>query len=173
MPAPLDNILEILGEETHPEIRHIRRGTHPGSQWWLKTICPDPQAIQLDREGWGAEWFNLSRDLRHVVHLTPIAYDWEGNKIAWTMSVWLRQDVDAVIIDTGSNTRIDLVERVVGERNTVQQLREVMDLITEIPREHIEAAIESLESRIPAEKPDPRKKFRVIRNEQIDSANTK
>lgn len=106
---PLDKFLQ---NAKHPVVYHILHGKHPGKNWWLKTICPDPTAERLDTDGYGHLWGQFNHMYPNLVTLTDLAFDWIGNKIPYTYSVWLNVEIDIVIKSLDS---IEFIKRHEGD----------------------------------------------------------
>jgi len=101
---------DFLNNFKHPTVYHIQYGRHPGNSWWLKTICPDPNLKQLDLEGFGNLWFNFADRYSNLIKLTDIAFDWTGEKIPNTWTVWLNDKMDVIITDINEIKFVDKFE---------------------------------------------------------------
>ena len=123
------NITTILKNSTHPEVYHFRNGNHPGSNWYLKTVCPMPNLSQLDKYGYGLLWNSVAYDHPESVKLVAHAYDWEGKEIPYMASVWLDTECD-VILSFGElcGYNVLLVDRNIGNEFYVKNLREIISI---------------------------------------------
>jgi hypothetical protein len=118
----LDQLKDFLSTHLHPEVHHLRNMCHPGLDFWLKTICPDPRLIALDKEKWGYTWSENAEKYPNLISLVDVAFDWEGTKIPYTWSVWLHRSVDALIFVEGN---ILLVEKSIGSYNMFLELNKL------------------------------------------------
>jgi hypothetical protein len=109
-----EELKEFLLTHPHPEIHHLRNLCHPGLHFWLKTVCPDPRLISLDKEKWGFIWSENAEKYSNLIQLVDVAFDWHGNKIPYTWSIWLHKSVDALMFIEG---QILLVEKAIGSYN--------------------------------------------------------
>lgn len=92
----IESFLESLKQFRNPEMYHIQSSTHPGINWRLKTICPDPRLIRLDKERLGEKWFNFAESFPDFVQLVDTAFDWQGEPISYTFSVWVLKNYDVI-----------------------------------------------------------------------------
>lgn len=130
--AYFHDITNFLRTSTHPEVYHFRAGNHPGEEWYLKTVCPMPNLMQIDKFGHGLLWKALSEESPESVKIVPCAYDWEGNDIPYMASVWLNVECDIIIsmnLKTGYN--LILVDRIVGGDFYVNNLLELLEVARE------------------------------------------
>ena len=126
------DITNFLRTSTHPEVYHFRAGNHPGETWYLKTVCPMPDLMQIDKFGHGLLWQTLSGENPEAVKIVPYAYDWEGNDIPYMASVWLNIECEIIISmhpKTGYN--LILVDRMVGGDFYVKNLLELLEVARE------------------------------------------
>lgn len=84
-----DGVWEILDSSIPPEITHYRQGHHPGVGWWLKTVVPNSDSLDLLRL-----WMALSQKHSGLIAITSWAYDWQENVIANCSSIWIREGTD-------------------------------------------------------------------------------
>lgn len=127
--AYFHNITDFLKNSTHPEIYHFRAGNHPGAAWYLKTVCPMPDLMQIDKFGHGLLWQTLAAENPESVKIIPHAYDWEGKDIPYMVSVWLNIVCDIIIFmhpKTGYN--LSFVDRIVGEEYYINNIFELVEL---------------------------------------------
>lgn len=124
------NITDILRNSIHPEVYHFRNGNHPGSNWYLKTVCPMPNLSQIDKYGYGLLWNSVAYDNPNSTKLVAHAYDWYGKEIPYMASVWLNIECD-VILSFGqlNGYNILLVDRNTGNEFYVKNLREILNII--------------------------------------------
>ena len=126
------DITNLLRTSIHPEVCHFRAGNHPGINWYLKTVCPMPNLMQIDKFGYGLMWSTLAEEDSNSVKIVPHAYDWEGNDIPYMASVWLNIECDIIISmhpKTGYN--LILVDRNIGSDFYVNNLLELLVLARE------------------------------------------
>lgn len=116
------NIADFLAAATHPEIFHYRAGLHPGAGWWLKTVCPAGDAERQDRLGLARAWTALQERYPGAILLTANAFDWLGNRLNYTWSIWLREAHDATMVLDGRTPVFALVERQDGDRYATEML---------------------------------------------------
>lgn len=109
------DIVAFLESSTHPELYHVKAGSHPGPNWYLKTICPTPNLIRADTEGYGRSWEWFAKSNSALVKLVNIAFDWEGEKIPYASSIWIRQDIDILWEETGHTNEHALTFKVVSK----------------------------------------------------------
>lgn len=121
-------IIKELEDAAHPEVFHFRCGNHPGSDWYLKTVCPMPKLRQIDKIGYGILWHNISHEHPDEIKLVPHAYDWNGNEIPYMTSVWLGVESDVIIkFESLTGLNIILVDRDVGKQFYIESLRSLID----------------------------------------------
>lgn len=127
-----ENITDILRNSTHPEVYHFRNGNHPGSNWYLKTVCPMPNLSQIDKFGYGLLWNSVAYDNPASTKLVAHAYDWDGKEIPYMASVWLNIECD-VILSFGqlNGYNVLLVDRKTGNEFYVKNLRELLAITRE------------------------------------------
>lgn len=122
------NITNFLRTSIHPEVSHFRAGNHPGEEWYLKTVCPMPNLMQIDKYGHGLLWQALAKENPIDIKIVPHAYDWEGNDIPYMASIWLNIECD-IIISMHPKTGYTLisVDRHVGEEFYINSLFELLE----------------------------------------------
>lgn len=121
-------IIEELKNTVHPEEYHFRNGNHPGSNWYLKTVCPTPNLKQIDKIGYGVLWSNIERNHPNEVKIVPHAYDWHGNEIPYMASIWINIESDVIIkMDYIDGIKIVLVDRDIGNQYYVENIKELID----------------------------------------------
>jgi hypothetical protein len=79
-----DQVWHVLHEWVPPEITHYVMDSHPGINWYLKTVVPlqsDPPVITY--------WQQIAHMHDNLVQIQPIAYDWQGDAIPACASVWI------------------------------------------------------------------------------------
>jgi hypothetical protein len=91
-PINFESILDLLKTSVPPEISHYRRSTHPGKDWWLKTVIPTNQTA-----GPNIMWKKIQQKEPLNVLLTNSAVDWFENPIKDAHTVWVRQGIDLVV----------------------------------------------------------------------------
>lgn len=101
MTYDLSGITAFLQQAVHPEIHHFRNGSHPGPGWWLKTVCPDPAIPRVDGLGFGRSWQDFADRHPGLVRVVPVAFNWSGDIIAETFSVWVADDRDITVTQVG------------------------------------------------------------------------
>lgn len=92
------DLKKFLLENKNPEMRMLERGIHPGKNFWLKTIFPNPET-RLDSEKYGYRWINLFLSYPDRVSIVKSAFDWSGEEIPNTWSAFLYRDVDVIYND--------------------------------------------------------------------------
>lgn len=110
-------LTEELKNKIHPEIYHFRVGNHPGPEWFLKTVCPIPNLIQIDKYGYGTLWHELTQEYPTKIKIVPYAYDWNGNEIPYMVSVWVNKKIDILISLSDNGFNISMVERQIGNEH--------------------------------------------------------
>lgn len=121
-------ILKELENATHPEEFHFRHGNHPGSDWYLKTVCPMPNLKQIDTIGYGILWDNLASEHSNEIKSVPHAYDWFGNEIPYMMSIWIDVKSDVIIkFEPSTGLNVILVDRDVGQQFHVESLKHLIE----------------------------------------------
>lgn len=94
------NIAEILSKGISPEITHFQKNSHPGQNWWLKTVVPpEHKLIEL--------WNRIHAQHPHQVKIEPGAWDWYQNPIPNCLTIWLDHSIDIRIKKIRS--RLDFV----------------------------------------------------------------
>lgn len=96
-PINFENILDLLKTSVPPEISHYRSGTHPGKDWWLKTVIPTDKSA-----GPTIMWKKIQQKEPLNVLLTNSAVDWFENTIENANSVWIRHGID-LVVDVADN----------------------------------------------------------------------
>ncbi len=125
-------ILKELEDAIHPEVFHFRNGNHPGSEWYLKTVCPMPKLRQIDKIGYGILWSNIANEHPDEVKLVAHAYDWRGDEIPYMTSVWLDVESDVIIkMEPLTGLNIVLVDRDVGKQFYIESLRTLINFTRE------------------------------------------
>jgi hypothetical protein len=117
-----DELGTLLKDKEHPETHHLNNDCHPGRTWWIKTVCPSIEHPELDFLGITKKWQELEKEYPSLVYINEVAFDWDGNIISKTNSVWLRQNVDVLIILIGEEVHIQLLPRLDGESLTISNL---------------------------------------------------
>ena len=87
------DVWHILSTGVPPEISHFRNQTHPGRQYWLKTVIPCREADHTLFDLWA----RVVQQHPSTVEITDQAYDWNGAIIPGAHSVWVREGVDVVL----------------------------------------------------------------------------
>ena len=88
-----NNVWHILSTGVPPEISHFRNQTHPGRQFWLKTVIP---SRDIDHHLFDL-WARVIQQHSLSVQITDQAYDWFENIIPGAHSIWVREGIDVVL----------------------------------------------------------------------------
>jgi hypothetical protein len=84
-----DGVWEILDNSIPPEICHYRQGHHPGVGWWLKTVVPNSDPIELLKV-----WQALAAKHHGLISISAWAYDWQEALIPNCSTIWIRDGAD-------------------------------------------------------------------------------
>lgn len=157
-----EDILELLKKGQDPEYWHYYYDVHPGQYWWLKTIFPAPHV--KDQWNYARSWMDYAATTNSVF-LTDVAFDFFGNVIADTWSVWVFYPFDILIHDNGKGLEFQKVMRHAGTRVAAE---EILDLCCDIKTpetEEIEKAANTVLRRLDnLDAKYKRRKFRIIKN---------
>lgn len=126
-------ILEELRNKPNPEVHHFNNGNHPGPSWYLKTVCPTPHLKQIDKCGYGNMWLNLAAECPDKIRLVPHAYDWNGDKIPYMVSVWIEVNHDIIftVAEPPQGIKVVLVDRNTGKEYYFKNLLHVINACRE------------------------------------------
>jgi hypothetical protein len=140
-----DQILSTLDNSIHPEVYHFRHGSHPGKNWFLKTVCPMPNLKQVDQLGFGALWEIFCIDHHKAAMMVPYAFDWKGNEIPYCASVWLRTGIDVLLTYSDIvGFQFDIVEEKEGREYYIDRIEEAISTARTNSRHSIEYPRETL-----------------------------
>lgn len=127
-----NGILNKIKNSTHPEEYHKKNGNHPGSNWYLKTVSPIPDLIQVDEFGFGLLWQTLSDEYPELIKLVTEAYDWNGVEIQNMVSIWLDQQIDIILgYDHYSGVSMSIISRDEGIEHYTYVLKHFLTLSKE------------------------------------------
>lgn len=122
MDFTLSGVLGVIETGVPPEIMHFRKGTHPGKNWWLKTVVPLQQDTRIT-----SIWMHISRMHPALVLLTPTAYDWYGEIISGFQSVWIKENLDLELLVKKRIFDYNIVSFAEGFNNSGQKLQKIVE----------------------------------------------
>jgi hypothetical protein len=124
---PFEGIVDLLEENPHPEWHHVNAGSHPGEEFYLKTVCPDPALADLDIHGLGEAWHQFARDSKEHILITEQAFDWTGELIPGWNSVWLNMNYDVQYsLREPRGMAFRVLPRIEGEIHASQWLKDLL-----------------------------------------------
>lgn len=88
----IDNIFGNV----NPEIFHYQNGTHPGINYYIKTIIPCLQSDYSDLNDFCCAWETLKDTYPKLIKFVDIAIDWYGNRINGWKTIWIHQKIDII-----------------------------------------------------------------------------
>lgn len=104
----IQEVLSSLEELIHPEISIAKAQKHPGfGEWYLKTVIPDATITKMDKDGVCRLWLSLKKQNPQLIEIVKIAFDWTGELIPYTWSVFLKNNMDVVF----NENKITFVDR--------------------------------------------------------------
>lgn len=107
----IKEVLMPLADLKNPEDFHKQAHMHPGENYYLCTIIPDPNFSELDREGYAKQWLNIFQKNNLSVKIVKTAFDWSGFLIPKTWSIFLEKDLDYIVEDK----QIKLISKTLGD----------------------------------------------------------
>ena len=92
----LDQVLHTIKNDINPEVHHFRHGSHPGCDWYIKTILPNHAHLDETAQFIFDSWDDLQRKNPKLVNIGSIAYDWHGMPIDGYGTIWLNSKIDVI-----------------------------------------------------------------------------
>lgn len=116
-----------IKKKNHPESYHEKNLNHPGSDWYLKTVCPNPELLQIDKHGYGLLWFNLYHEHPDKIKLISVAYDWNGTRIPYMTSIWVNKNYDIIFnYNDITGFKILVVDYKTGNEQFIRNLKSLL-----------------------------------------------
>lgn len=124
------NILNTISYNKNPEIYHYNATTHPGIQWYIKTICPSANLLTEQTRPIHKFWYNLQNIHPNLVKITDIAFLWDGSVFPNWNTIWLHEKIDIEWSIT-SNKEIDykLIEFDIGLKLSAEKIEKLINEI--------------------------------------------
>jgi hypothetical protein len=156
----MDDLQDILSTRSNPEIKHYQAYTHPGVNWYIKTVLPDNRTD--DSAYLNKFWDRLEDLYPKIIRITDLAFDWNGNRIDYCRTIWLRKEVDIIVTFDNGKLDYSLIDYDEGLNISAK------NLINETEGD-LKKAMELIASFTPESVSDKkRKNFKVIDNEPLD-----
>jgi hypothetical protein len=126
------NVDKILKTKPNPEICHYQNNSHPGVNWWLKTVIPNhpSNCYALDIVKF---WNRLAKLYPTQILISDIAFDWNNNRIDYCQSIWLNKKIDIKVkIDEDGDFDYDILDYDEGLYISAKELLLLNDLPIEL-----------------------------------------
>ena len=94
----LETTLDTIKDTKNPEIYHYHRKSHPGANWYIKTILPGPEIINDDTYMVFVLWTRLQEKHPNLIRLVDKAYNWQGILLSGWWTIWLDEKIDIIWI---------------------------------------------------------------------------
>lgn len=88
--------LDTIQGSNNPEVHHYHYGSHPGINFYIKTILPGPIILNNNTYKIWKFWKDLEKKYPQLIKLVERAYDWQGSKLIGWWTIWLNQKIDII-----------------------------------------------------------------------------